>query len=743
MKHPNWVMKFHAQLLNWLGRHRESLALCALLVLTAAAAPQPALASQRLEVKTLSSKPDMVSGGDALVQVTGPAEILAKKLSIGVNGRDVTSAFHASPLTHTLVGLVDGLAPGENRLEVKTGRKVRARLEIINHALTGPIFSGPHQTPFICQTELMGLGPALDADCSAKTEVTYLYKSTQPITVADRMAKRKPGDPPPGFKRYDPSGPRPDDLAEVTTSEGEKVKYIVRREMGTINRAIYEIAFLHEPGTPLPDAWTETPGWNRRLVYSFGGGCNGGYRQGRPPEAVDDLFLSRGYAHAASSLNVFGNNCDEVISAETMAMVKEHFVKRFGVPVHTIGWGGSGGSMQQHLIGQNYPGLLDGIIPSMSYPDIVTVVPGVVDCTLMAHALENVTQPWAEEQKTAVSGFATWGTCAKESKGNSWIKSHFSPELNQPMTCNSIIPRALVYDPVSNRKGARCDVYDNEINVFGPDPKTGFARRPLDNVGVQYGLVAFNGGKINAEQFLELNEKVGGYDDDGKIVATRMVGDPEALRIAYQTGQVNAGSGGLGSIPIIDIRAYVDTVPDIHDEFRSFVTRARLEAANGSADNQVILTFPFTAQPGKKLRASFGDEVKILMPQMDQWLDNIAKDHSPHSALEKIAATKPDGIADACWSEDGEKIVEKRTYGGNGRCNQLFPPHGDPRIAAGEPLTEDILKCALKPVNPNDYVHPLTEEQLTRLKAIFPQGVCDYTRPGIGQGPMQGTWRKY
>jgi len=218
MKHPNWVMKFHAQLLNWLGRHRESLALCALLVLTAAAAPQPALASQRLEVKTLSSKPDMVSGGDALVQVTGPAEILAKKLSIGVNGRDVTSAFHASPLTHTLVGLVDGLAPGENRLEVKTGRKVRARLEIINHALTGPIFSGPHQTPFICQTELMGLGPALDADCSAKTEVTYLYKSTQPITVADRMAKRKPGDPPPGFKRYDPSGPRPDDLAEVTTS---------------------------------------------------------------------------------------------------------------------------------------------------------------------------------------------------------------------------------------------------------------------------------------------------------------------------------------------------------------------------------------------------------------------------------------------------------------------------------------------------------------------------------------------
>jgi hypothetical protein len=109
-------LKSSARLLNWLGRRRGSLALCALLVLPAAAGPRPALAAQRLEVKTLSSRPDMVSGGDALVQVTGPAEILAKKLSIWMNGRDVTRAFHVSPLTQTLVGLVDGLAPGKNSL---------------------------------------------------------------------------------------------------------------------------------------------------------------------------------------------------------------------------------------------------------------------------------------------------------------------------------------------------------------------------------------------------------------------------------------------------------------------------------------------------------------------------------------------------------------------------------------------------------------------------------------------------
>lgn len=399
--------------------------------------------------------------------------------------------------------------------------------------------------------------------------------------------------------------------------------------------------------------------------------------------------------------------------------------------------------MQQYLISQNYPGLLDGIIPSASFPDLVTIVPGVIDCTLMAHAFDSVTQPWTEEQKTAASGFATWEACSRESRGNSWIKARFSPDLNRPMTCNSVIPHALVYDPVSNPTGARCDVYDNEVNIFGHDPKTGFARRPLDNVGVQYGLAAFNAGKITAEQFLELNAKIGGYDNDGKVVATRMEGDREALRLAYQTGQVNEGRGGLSSIPIIDIRIYVDNLPDIHDEFRSFVTRARLQAANGSAENQVILTFPFAMHPGRNMRTAFGDEMNNLVPAMDQWLDNIARDHSSQKLLEKIAAAKPQGIADGCWQEDGERVFETRSYDGRGRCHQLFPPHGDPRIAAGQPLTEDILKCALKPVDAKDYSRPLTEEQLVRLKVIFPKGVCDYTRRGIGQQAMQGTWRTY
>jgi len=243
---------------------------------------------------------------------------------------------------------------------------------------------------------------------------------------------------------------------------------------------------------------------------------------------------------------------------------------------------------------------------------------------------------------------------------------------------------------------------------------------------------------------LELNENIGEYDIDGNIIATRLEADPQALRIAYETDRANIGGGGLGSIPIIDIRPYVDTIPDIHDEFRSCVTRARLMAANGRVDNQVILTIQLGGNPIQNLidpKSLFNRQLRATLPLMDHWQDNIARDHSKASVAEKTASNKPAGLVDACWTEDGEKIVEKRTYDGNGRRNQLFPPHGDPRIAAGEPLAENILKCAPKPIEPKDYVRPLTEDQLARLKAIFPKGVCDYSRPGVGARLAQGTWR--
>ena len=65
--------------------------------------------------------------------------------------------------------------------------------------------------------------------------------------------------------------------------------------------------------------------------------------------------------------------------------------------------------MQQHLIAQNYPGLLDGIIPGASYPDTVTLAPPITDCSLLARAIENSAHDWTDVQKKAVSGFCDMG----------------------------------------------------------------------------------------------------------------------------------------------------------------------------------------------------------------------------------------------------------------------------------------------------------------------------------------------
>jgi hypothetical protein len=299
------------------------------------------------------------------------------------------------------------------------------------------------------------------------------------------------------------------------------------------------------------------------------------------------------------------------------------------------------------------------------------------------------------------------------------------------------VPKSLVYDAKTNPTGIRCDLYDNAVNLFGRDPKTGFARRTLDNVGVQYGLMAFNAGKITAEHFLELNQTIGGFDQDGIIVADRTKADPIALRTAYETGRVNSGAGSLASIPIIDYRLYVDPSGDIHDSFRSFATRARLIASNGRADNQIILRTP--PRVGYVGAGTFFDPIGL----MDSWLDNIAKDQSKDSPAAKVARNKPAELADACWTDAGEKIVEPASYTSNGRCNQLYPINADPRIASGGPLADDVLKCVLRPIDVSEYKQTLTPDQIGRLKTIFPDGVCDYARPGVEQRRLTGTWKTY
>ncbi|MEV4049907.1 DUF6351 family protein [Amycolatopsis sp. NPDC049688] len=662
-----------------------------------------------LTIETVSNpRPALVSGGQVLVKVV-PA---GKRVTVSANGHDVTASFRAQP-DGSLLGLVTGLRDGVNELSARSGGPDRrANLRVTNHPITGPVFSGAQQRPFYCETQAFGLPAATQPLCSAPTQVGYQYRTTAGTfaPLADPAA-------------------RPADLATANVG-GRAVPYVVRVERGTIDRAVYELAALYdgEPSPVAPEA-----GWNGKLVYTFGGGCNAGYHQGTSTGGVvNDLFLARGYAVASSTLNVLDTNCSPIISAEAAMMVKEHFAETYGPIAHTIGWGGSGGAIQQYDIAENYPGIVDGIIPGVSFPDPLSTGGPVSDCRLLERYFAGPGASFTAAQKQAVAGFASYDSCV------SWDKT-FASRATATGSCNAAIPVPARWDPVTNPGGVKCNSNEQLVNQLGRDPVTGFVRSPLDTTGVQYGLAALKAGTITAAQFADLNAAIGGLDHTGTPVPQRIAADPKALEAAYADGILNSASQGLRETPIIDQRTDLDLAGfgnDIHTTEWSYVLRQRLLRANGTADNQVIIENHATAAEAAAAGA-------YELDAMDRWLTAIDADGSHRSRQRKVLANRPADLGDGCYLSPTARITEKLTYPASGRCGAQYPVAANTRMVAGESLALDVLKCRLKPLDFRDYPVTFTAAERQRLRAAFPGGVCDYRRPGVGQRPPIGTWLSY
>ena len=315
--------------------------------------PPPTVAP--LSMSTLSSRPDMVTGNDALVEVAVPMGVAAADVKVALGSTDVTSAFKASADGRAVRGLVAGLAVGANKLVARTADgKAYGELALKNHPLTGPVFSGPQKSPYECRSVESGLGAPADANCSVATTYDWFY--------FDATGARKP--------LANPAGPRPDDLATTVTLDGRTVPFIVRVESGTINRSIYRIAVLDDPS--VAGVWNKA-NWNGRIVFRFGESTAAQYNQGS--SSLNDVFkadttdrqsitaIGQGFAYVISTQNVNKVNVNDVVAAETAMMIREHISKHYGLPRWMLGMGGSGGAIQQMLIAQNYPGILDGIMP--------------------------------------------------------------------------------------------------------------------------------------------------------------------------------------------------------------------------------------------------------------------------------------------------------------------------------------------------------------------------------------------
>ncbi|PSL06852.1 hypothetical protein CLV30_102241 [Haloactinopolyspora alba] len=721
-------------------RRRRTLAAGAATALVAslavAAGPVASADDERsgIELSVLSGRPDTVTSGDALVRVYVPQNAPFPRVKVTLDGTDITDAFTPDRDARTLTGLVTGLDEGANQLEATVpgaGGRPSGELTLTNHPDEGPVFSGPHEKPFVCETErftmpVVGgdLGAPLDENCSIEDRVDYFYRTTG--------GNYAPW--PDGATGY------PDDLATTTTSTGDEVPFIVRMETGTANRAIYQTTVLHDPlAGPAPTPSAPSEAWNGRAIFTLGGGCvNGWYRQGNRTGGVTNAhMLGQGYALMSSSLNVFGTNCSDLLAAESAMVTKEEFVERNGPPRHTIGYGCSGGSYQAHQITDNYPGIFDGIVVGCSFPEVgFGTVNFITDAWLIDHYMNTDSAvEWTREQKRSVTGFATYATAPNVANGARRI---------DPRVFCGVVPTELRYDPETNPGGARCDVYDHTVNAYGTDPETGFARRPLDNVGIQYGLGALHDGSISVEQFLDLNEKIGGFDDDANIVDRRTEGDPVAIEAAYKTGRLTNGGGGLADVPIIDYRAYTDDRPngDIHVRYHTFSMRERLEKANGTSANHVSLL-------EDNRYGGFSTNSPLLrhaLKQMDAWLTNLGTDDgSTGDRIDEIVAAKPEALVEGCNTRgaDPEFIAQPLDRDPDSRCEQLYPSASFPREVAGGDVAADVIKCQLKAPDPADYEVEFTDEQWSRLTSTFAGGVCDWSKPGVKQQGLAGTWLRF
>jgi hypothetical protein len=457
--------------------------------------------------------------------------------------------------------------------------------------------------------------------------------------------------------------------------------------------------------------------------------------------------------------------------------------------------GGSGGAIQQYVYAQNHPDLIDAAIPQYSYPDMVTQTIHVGDCELLEHyfdVTDGDNPRWRDpEMRQAILGLNASNFPRNLSAGEiaQWTGLYGlyqafgyqvmnrdpaspAPSLTEcrpgwlgltPLTLNPTYTNVADLDKLAQgAAGVEWTHWGDLVNIYGTDA-SGFARRPWDNVGVQYGLDAVRRGLITPVEFLDLNANIGGWKpssqmvpegfpfvgpptqanfdpwsarnmtsspDGGATPAPRTVGDPRAISAAYSSGMVFDGDI---DIPIIDWRHYLEDELDMHHSHQSFAARQRIIDARGDASNQVIW---FTdARP----TVAF-DQTPMAFAVIDQWMENIAANPS-----RSVADNRPAEAVDSCFDTAGNMIaagpdVWAGVLDGRpaGACTQRFPIYSSSRRQAGGPFRGGVFKCQLQPVSRaiargvyGAWVPSAAER--ARLEVVFPEGVCDWNLPDAGR----------
>ena len=647
-----------------------------------------------------------------------------------------------------------------------------------------PLFAGALQYPFLCQTVDSGLGQSLidnqagygvpvfaensdgslgnqiegySQDCSLPTRLHYFRRD--PATASNSK---------PVFNRFD------DELPASERSVTIENDLLVRVETGTINRFIYVL--LIPTTTQDQRDQPDLSHWNGKAVYHFKGAVGIGFQQGeaRLQRLLRDMqpALQQGFAVMYSTGTETDYLYNATLQEDTALRVKQQFSQRYGQPQYTIGFGDSGGGLQQYLMAQNHPGLIDGGVAIIAYPDMITQVTYGLDCELLEYYFDRLAPDpefWRNPlHRSWIEGLgynenASPATLDYLTSVVSLLNGRLPPAKDGATECNRNWRgiSANANNPHFNSHFARYSTEVNKTNfwshwqdnrhAYGTD-RYGRALVPTGNIGVQYGLAAWRDGRINAGQFFDINRQVGGWkpqeqmqqehfwlasQDDGfggllrfspwgehnmthngerVALAPRSAGSRAAELGAWRSGQVFRGEIG---IPLIDVRPYLDRTPNMHHSWASLASRARILKQQGQNPWQQI----WTSAPDYKAQWD-------AFAAMTRWLDERAEGQWQNQV--------PDWANDRCLDSSGGVIAHgDDVWNGawnqqdDGACTRQYPFFMSSRQVAGDDSRATSLICPLMSVDaaiaagvyaPLDITPALREQ----LQATFPQGVCDY-----------------